>query len=300
MTNRMMLIAGSGGAKSTFVGGLLQHVQNEQDYSITPSIEGNAEEYRDDVLSNMFTDGEYPEKTRDGYVVEYEIKSEYLLDPDIEMSIVDLPGEGQDAAGIKKSPGTLSLVTKIKEGNVDTDEMIRKYEEDLQEKFKKGISPSGTDEWQAAFVYHFDKSDKVMFLLNLYKVTESDEEIIYSNSVIEYAKNEFSDVSVVPIAVDLNNYDPSTFEPSFLGQTISPGRRDRDLLDHLKKHYSVGSGPKVAELLGSVEGNKEIDFFSVSVPDKGSPSKVTKKLTGDGEGGFVVNGFGQVIEWMKK
>ena len=71
-------------------------------------------------------------------------------------------------------------------------------------------------------------------------------------------------------------------------------------MDHLDKHINRGDHAKARRILDYVKGESEIDFFSVAVPDKGSPQQATGYLTGDGKDGFVTQGFNEVIRWFQK
>jgi hypothetical protein len=303
MSGNVMLIAGQSGAKSTFAGGLLQYADKEDGYSIVDSVDGNELDYQQSIIDMMFTQGEYPDQTTEGYIATYELDGKAFSRPGLTISIVDFPGEKQD---ITLNPaGDLPLMERVRNGQVDDRESIfQDYEQNIKSDFKRGKTPDQRSGWETTFLYHYYKADKAIFLLNLYKVTEMDDkELVFSKQTIQHANSEFSDVAVVPIAVDWFGYDPDTYDPSFVRRItdalLQPARRDMELMKHLKQHIHRSDHPKANQILNYVESEGEIDFFSVSVPDKGSPQKAEGRLLGDGQGGFTTKGFGEVIRWLE-
>lgn len=303
MSGNVILIAGQSGAKSTFAGGLLQYGERIDGYTIVDSVEGNESDYEEAIIKQMFTQGEYPDQTLDGYIATYELEGKAFSRPGMTIDIVDFPGEGQETA--LHRPDKAPLMDRIRRGAVDDRaDVEKKYENDILPDFRQGTGPAHPDDWETTFLYHYYNADKAIFLLNLYKVTEDDDkELMYDKKAIEHANRQFSDVAVVPIAVDLLGYDPETYDPGLLrrvtNQILKPARRDLSALEHLDKHIDRSSNQRANQILNYVESEGEIDFFSVSVPDKGTPATTEDRLTGDGEGGFVVKGFGEVIRWLE-
>jgi hypothetical protein len=302
--NSVMLIAGSGGAKSTFAGGLLQHVDNASGFSINSTIYGSKQDYDKRVREQMFTSSQYPAKTQDGYIARYELRGKSFSRPATTVNLIDLPGEGQEQA-IEGGVDMLPLIRQIKKGNTgDPEDIKTEYENDIEPDFERGISPSSPDVWKTTFLHHYYSSDKAIFLLNLYKATEKSKDIAYDTEDIDHANEQFTDVAVIPIAVDWYGYDPESANMGFvtriLRQVITPSMRDQELLEYLTDRVNRGSVPKVAGILNFVETNREVDFFGVSVPDKGAPQTETGTLTADGRGGFEVKGFKRVIQWLEQ
>jgi hypothetical protein len=304
MTGSVMLIAGQSGAKSTFAGGFLHYAEKMRGYNVVDSVAGNERDYEQSVINKMFAQGEYPDQTRDGYIANYELNGKAFSRPGMEIDIVDFPGEGLESA--MQSAGKDPLMLRIRQGRVDDPETVRKeYKQNILPDFRRGNGPNNPDDWETTFLHHYYQADKAIFLMNLFKVTEDDDkELMYDKKAIEHANEQFSDVAVVPIAVDLFGYDPETYDPGFLrrmtNQILRPARRDTELMSHLDGFIDRSSTPRANQIVNYVDGNGELDFFSVSVPDKGTPNSIDDKLTGDGSGGFVVKGFGEVVAWLER
>lgn len=303
MSGNIILIAGQSGAKSTFAGGLLHHVEKRNGYNIVDSIEGNKQDYNQAIIDKMFTQGEYPDQTTEGYIAHYELNGESFSRPGLGIDIVDFPGEQQELSLTPK--GKLPLLQRAREGKTDDRQTIKQnYEQNIHDDFRRGQTPNTRPEWETTFLYHYYEADKAIFLMNMYKITDlDDKELVYDQKDIEHANNEFSDVAVIPIAVDWLGYDSDTFDPGYLQRfanaVLQPARRDRELMDHLDNHINRGDHPKARQILNYVKGENEIDFFSVAIPDKGSPKQVTGYLTGDGNNGFETKGFDEVIRWLQ-
>ena len=303
MSWNVILIAGQSGAKSTFAVGLLHHVEKRNGYHIVDSIEGNEQDYDQSIIDKMFTQGEYPDQTTEGYIAHYELEGESFSRPGLEIDIVDFPGEQQE---LTLTPaGKLPLLERVRDGKTANRQTITQdYEQNIHDDFRRGQTPTSRPQWETTFLYHYYKADKAIFLMNMYKVTDMDDkELVYDKKDIEHANSEFSDVAVIPIAVDWLGYDPETFDPGFFQRfanaVLQPARRDGDLMNHLDNHINRGDHPKARQILNYVKGENEIDFFSASIPDKGSPQRAEGRLTGDGQNGFVTNGFGEVIQWLQ-
>lgn len=302
--NSVMLIAGQSGAKSTFAGGLLHHVDKADGFAINSTVVGNTNDYENEVIDQMFSVGEYPNQTTDGYIAEYELEGKSFSRPGTTVNIIDLPGEFQRE--ILQEKNGLSLIQRINRGQTADPEDVRTdYENNIKSDFDRGVSPNNPDDWETTFLHHYYNSNKAIFLLNLYKVAElDDKDLVYGKDAIEHANKEFTDVVVVPIAVDWYGYDPESHETGIvegiLTQLLNPSSRDRELLEHLNNHLSLGDARKAKEILNYVESNGEIDFFAVSVPDDGAPANYTGSLTADGQGGFDVRGFEEVIRWLER
>jgi len=303
MSGNVILIAGASGAKSTFAGGLLHHVEKTNGYNIVDSVDGNKQDYRQSIINKMFTQGEYPDQTTEGYIAHYELQGESFSRPGLAIDIVDFPGEQQELT--LDPAGKLPLLERVRDGKTDDPEKVKQdYEKHIHPDFRLGHPPNTRPEWETAFLYHYYKADKAIFLMNLYKILEMDDkELVYSKEDIEHANGEFSDVAVISIAVDWLGYDPETFDPGFMqgfaNMMLQPGRRDNDLMSHLDQHIDRGDNQKVRTILNYLKGEKEIDSFSVSVPDKGSPQRAEYRLTGDGQNGFMTKGFNEVIQWLQ-
>lgn len=305
MPDKVMLVAGQSGAKSTFAGGLYEYVDTREGLTINRKVSGNVEDYDDRVSDKMFVEGEYPGMTSLGYTVEYTISGQAFNRPGMNVTLADLPGEQQE--GLLRPPGKLPLLKRVRNGTADIESRKEEYENNLQRTFELGNPLPDQEDQESVFLYHFDEATKVIFVLNLYKVTElDDKELAYNISDIEYAMENFRDVAIVPTAVDLYGYDPDSFERS-LSQRIfdlflTPGIRDAELIETLDSVINPGSDDRANELLNFAKGNRNVSFFSAAVPDRDAPGNVSGHLTNSNHpnGNFAVQGYKEVIQWLER
>lgn len=308
MSGNVILIAGQSGAKSTFAGGLYHYLSKTDDYNIVPTVWGNQDEFDSKLVDKMFTQGEYPDQTLDGYVAKFKIHGKAFSRPGLEVDIIDFPGE--QVKEILNPPNDLPLLERIREGNVPDEESVAQdFENNVKAEFRRGRGP-GSGSWETLFLHYYYQADKAIFLMNMLKTVDPnqidvdvDPGFIYGPEEINQANQDFNDVAFIPIAVDWYGYDSDSFEPSvidrFVTQILKPARRDKELMNYLTTRIDVGANPDANRILNCVDRNGEIDFFSVSVPDKGSPQSTEGILTGDGHDGFVVRGFDEVIRWLE-
>lgn len=313
MTDKVMLVAGQSGAKSTFAGGLYEYVDTREGLSINSKVSGNVEDYDDRVLDKMFEEGEYPGQTDLGYTVEYTISGQAFSRPGTNVTLVDLPGEQQegdesdDKGGLLRPPDDLPLLERVRNGTVDVEARKQHYENNLKSTFELGNPLPAQEDQESVFLYHFDEATKVIFVLNLYKVTElDDKELAYSINDIEYAMENFGDVAIVPTAVDLYGYDPDSFDRG-LGRRVfdfllTPGIRDAELMETLDSVISPGTDNRANEVLNFAKGNRSVSFFSAAVPDRDAPGNVSGHLANstDPNGNFAVQGYDEVIRWLER
>lgn len=313
MPDKVMLVAGQSGAKSTFAGGLYEYVNTREGLTINWKVSGNVEDYDDRVLDRMFVEGEYPGQTDLGYTVEYTISGQAFSRPGTNVTLVDLPGEQQegdesdDKGGLLRPPNELPLLERVRNGSVDIEARKEKYENDLQSTFDLGNPLPDQEDQESVFLYHFDEATKVIFVLNLYKVTDLDDrELAYNINDIEYAMENFRDVAIVPTAVDLYGYDPDSFERSLSRRIfdlfLTPGIRDSDLIETLDSVINPGSDDRANEVLNFAKGNRSVSFFSAAVPDRDAPGNVSGHLTDSNHpnGNFAVQGYEEVIQWLER
>mgnify|MGYP000353816336 CR=1 FL=1 len=313
MTDKVMLVAGQSGAKSTFAGGLYEYVDTREGLTINSKVSGNVEDYEDRVRDMMFVQGVYPGQTDLGYTVEYTITGQSFSRPGTNVTLVDLPGEQQegdesdDKGGLLRPPNELPLLERVRNGSVDIEARKQDYDQNLQTKFELGNPLPSQEDQESVFLHHFDEATKVIFVLNLYKVTElDDKELAYNINDIEYAMKNFRDVAIVPTAVDLYGYDPDSFERS-LGRRafdflLTPGIRDAELMETLDSVINPGTDNRANEVLNFAKGNKSISFFSAAVPDRDTPGNVSGHLaaSNDPNGDFAVRGYDEVIRWLER
>lgn len=303
--NNVMVVAGKSGAKSTFGAGLLHHVEKLNDVSVTSKIDGNERDYEQRVVERMWSQGKFPDQTRQGYVVTHVIGDRSYRIPTSTFRLVDLPGEQQE--NLLNPTDGVNLVKKITEGNVpDRESVETKYEKQVKPDFDRGQSPTTPSLWETTFLYHYYNADHVIFLINLHKIIyqqEANETITlaYDAEDVEHAVENFTDVAVVPTAVDLVGYDPDTaYEPTLLERIarslLSPSDSDPNLKEAIFDQMNRGEDRRTTNVINYANQEHGVDFFSVAVPDK---NRDTNNLKGDGNRGFVVKGFGEVLEWLK-
>ncbi len=187
-----------------------------------------------------------------------------------------------------------------------TGKRLKNYKNNVWDNLRHGRTPRTPSDWETASLYHYYQADKAIFLMNIYNILEIDDrEIAYTAEDIAYATSQFSDVAVIPIAVDLIGYDPDTFDQGLIQQIVIPpwqrAHQDEKLIEHLDKHTNLDKHFEAHQILDYVKRDTKIDFFSVSVPNNGAP-QYDRRLTPDDTGGFVTKGFSEVIRWfgMKK
>lgn len=292
------LVAGQSGSKSTFVGGLIRHIQNIPDLTIYSDVHGSETDYHQYLIEEMFSKGKYPEQTEDGYQVDFKITGDQFARPKTELTFIDIPGEYQreifQGRGTSRDP----LMLRIRDDKVpDQDTVEQVYEDKIESKFVRGNPPSTTKDWETTILYHLFQANDVIFLLSLHKIIEQNIELAYDRDTIEWATNNFRNVAVIPTAVELAGYDPDTYDPGLLERIanilLSPESVDDSLYKTLNTHIN---DQKAMNVINYANAEAEIAFYSVSVPDQ---NRDTGNLTDDGEGGFVVKGFDTIIEWLE-
>lgn len=308
MSDNVILIAGPSAAKSTFAGGLYHYGDKSSEYSAVPTVWGDENEFENKLVDKMFMQGEYPDRTLSGYVATFEISGKAFTRPGLEVDIIDFPGE--KIGPVWNPPDDDPLPVQIRKGNVDDKETVaERFRKDVRPAFERGQGP-GRNDWKTLFLHYYYRADKAVFLMNMLKTVDEsqisvdvDADFIYGPEEIKQANSDFTDVAFIPIAVDWYDYDPDSFNPGFVrrfaNQVLSPSLRDQELMNYLQKRIGPGHDPKAGKILNSVENEGEIDFFSVSVPDRGSPQSTDGYLTDDGQGGFVVKGFDEVFRWLQ-
>jgi hypothetical protein len=284
-----MVVAGQAGSKSTFIGGMYQHVHRQENISINyRKVEGDVDnDFFNGVIKQMTTRGVYPDQTKEGYVVELTMSHGSTLVPDPTLEFVDIPGEQIDRV--------LSRVwDDIKAGNIETSES------DFQSVRSKigGDQALSVDDWETVFKYYYSNASMVIFLVNLHKIIIRDESPTVGTDELEQISKDKIKVAVVPTAVDLLGYDP---EDSNLKNKLGLGSRsyDKKLKEHIESHLTLGDAPELLNLLQHVEQNKKLDFFGTSVPPANPKNTDSEDLASSSDGGFQTSGFEEVIEWLK-
>ncbi|MFC7020350.1 MULTISPECIES: hypothetical protein [Haloarcula] len=289
--NNVMVVAGQAGSKSTFIGGLYRHAHRADDINVTyRKKEGNVEEdFFDGVIKRMNTRGVYPDQTTEGYVVELTLSQGSSLVPDIDFQFVDIPGEQIDIV-------LSNIWDEVKNDAID--------ESRVESEFQSVRSKIGGDEaldigdWETIFKHYYSQASMILFLVNFHKMTIRDEEPTFDSDVLESVSRQKVKTALVPTAVDLLDYDPST--PDMKSKAMFSARTyDRGLDAHLDDKLKLGDVPKVQNLLDHVEQNERIAFFSTAVPPADPTNPKSDKLARDNDGGFVTKGFDEVVTWLR-
>jgi hypothetical protein len=296
MVGDTLVIGGPSGGTSTFLGGLLRHVDKEDGLSLASTVTGDTESYKR-AVEELFTRREYPPAGSDGYVVSYDLQGRSFARPEVTVSAVDTP----------LPPDGRSLLARIRSGAAPDPETVReRYEDDIRPDLERGHAPLTPDDWETVLLHHYYTADRVIFLLNLHTVFERvDQDLAYDAQDVKHATEEFVSAAVVPTAVDLVDYDPDEAGSDRrllerAKERLGPsGIRDEALLERLGDVLTVGTARETMDVLNYVDSDQAVEFFGVAVPDEGSPQEQTGNLTPDGEGGFEVQGFGTVVEWLE-
>lgn len=287
--HEILVLAGPGGSKSTFVWAFYNYVNYYTDQSVTYSgIEGNvAEDFRNEVIDPMSKRNEYPGQTTEGYVVEIKIGGGSSLTSELTVKFVDYPGE---RIGDVLRP----IMDEIRAGSIDWDRVHSDFESDLKDKIG-GDEAVVFSEWKDIIKHYYDNATKVMFLLNIYKLYVAGEDPVYEANDLQTVAEDKVRSALVPTAVDLIDCNPD--ETDFdTGGWLNPTRQmiDRELLDEVSKQ--ITGIPPVTNMLNEVDMNDQIDFFGTAVPAKKNDPK---EIQHAGDAPFKTQGYGQVIEWIK-
>ncbi|WP_254824597.1 hypothetical protein [Haloglomus halophilum] len=305
MPGDTLVIGGPSGGTSTFLGGLRHHVDKQDGLSLVSNVGGDTQSY-ELTVEELFTRREYPAARTGGYVVSYDLQGRTFARPETVVSSV-LPS-GSTQQRLWDPPGDRPLLARIRSGAAPDPETVReRYENDIGPEFERGFSPAAVEDWETVLLHHYYTADRVVFLLNLHTVVDRvDLNLAYDVDDIEHAAEQFESVAVVPTAVDLVGYDPDEAGDDggilrqVATQVFSSGIRDEQLLERLNEVLNAGTARRTTNLLHYAASDQTVDFFGVAVPDEGSPQEQTGNLTPDGEGGFEVQGFGTVIEWLER
>jgi hypothetical protein len=304
MPGDTLVIGGPSGGTSTFLGGLLRHVDKEDGLSLASTVTGDTESYKR-AVEELFTHQKYPSARNGGYVVSYGLQGRSFAREEAVVSSV-FPSGGPQRR-LWDPPGDRPLLARIRSGAAPDPETVReRYEDDIRPDLERGHAPLTPDDWETVLLHHYYTADRVIFLLNLHTVFERvDQDLAYDAQDVKHATEEFVSAAVVPTAVDLVDYDPDEAGSDRrllerAKERLGPsGIRDEALLERLGDVLTVGTARETMDVLNYVDSDQAVEFFGVAVPDEGSPQEQTGNLTPDGEGGFEVQGFGTVVEWLE-
>jgi hypothetical protein len=305
MPGDTLVIGGQSGGTSTFLGGLDHYVDKQDGLSLLDDVAGDTQSY-ERTVEELFTRREYPAGRTGGYVVSYGLSGRSFARPETVVSAVCPSGSTQRR--LWDPPGDRPLLARIRSGAAPGPETVReRYEDDIRPEFERGFSPATVEDWETVLLHHYYTADRVVFLLNLHTVIDRvDQDLAYDAQDVKHATEEFVSAAVVPTAVDLVDYDPDEAGSDRrllerAKERLGPsGIRDEALLERLGDVLTAGTARETMDVLNYVDSDQAVEFFGVAVPDEGSPQEQTGHLTPDGEGGFAVQGFGTVVEWLER
>lgn len=287
--HHILLLAGQNGSKSTFIGALYKHINDEEAMNVTYTpVEGNiSDEFEDGVLSAMMTRGEYPDQTEEPYVVRLEIGGGSSIVPNIAFDFIDVPGEEIDNV-------LEPVLDDIKAGAIDYDDVAREFESNIEPKI--GSNQSITlDDWKTIFKHYYGQATKVIFLMNVHKIGIIGKDPTFDTEVLTRTADEKVETALISTAVDIIGYDPDDADFS---TSLRPGPQmiDHGLLEHMNDKIGLGDSPGAVNILNRMKQTSKIDSFGVSVPAETPGSDNLDRSSGS----FDTRGFDEVVEWLKK
>ena len=313
--DEVMLMAGQDGGKSTFLGGMAIKIKQSKRSSAvgssswrdvisnaisTDDLVGNYDVtygdrglFEDEVVERMRSSYRYPEQTdrRDTYIVEFNLNADQSMAKTITVAAMDVPGEAQENA-----------VQRLRNGNYDEDEVREKYQSDgvspqrgaIKERINDDTKSITTEEWEWAYLYHYLRSDRVIFLYNLYKkMFRDDLDGIIDADLLQLADADDKTCLLLFTATDILDYDPTDYTISLLGRgSVNTRYFDDDLVREIDRQVPGNKGDDVLELVSEAR-DKSMDLFGVSVPEGG------KGEIEHSQGKVVLKGFDNVGRWLK-
>ncbi|WP_096394957.1 hypothetical protein [Halorubrum trapanicum] len=313
--DEVMLMAGQRGGKSTFLGAMAIKIKQSKrssavgssswrdvisnavstddlvgNYSVTYGDRGL---FEDEVVERMRSSYRYPEQTnrRDTYIVEFNLNADQSMAKTITVAAMDIPGEAQEAA-----------VQRLRNGNYDEDEVREKYQSTgtkpqrgaIRERINDDTKAIKNEEWEWAYLYHYLRSDRVIFLYNLYKkMFRDDIDGIIDAELLRLADADDKTGLLLFTATDMLDYDPTDYKISLLGRgSVNTRYFDDDLVKEIDRQVPGNKGDDVLELVSEAR-DKSMDLFGVSVPE-GNRDEIEHS-----QGKVVLKGFENVGRWLK-
>jgi len=288
--HEVLVVAGAAGSKSTFIGGLYQHVHRDDDLGIhfTP-VEGNyREDFREGLLNRMLTQNKYPAQTEDGYIVELTIDGGGTAIPETNFKFIDIPGEQINEVLPK-------MQNDIEDEGIDEEQVSNDYD-DIKSDIG-GDQQLTIDDYVTIFENFYTNATMVLFLLNIHKLIVRDEMLSVPADLVETTAERKTKTAVVPTAVDLIGYDAD--DPDFDSTMFFDARKfDEGLRRQIEDRIDLSTSPTLVSMVEQVKSDESINMFSVSVPPLKPGETDNEELKPDGDY-FETSGFDQVISWLK-
>jgi hypothetical protein len=296
--SNIMLVAGGGGGKSTFIGGLYHAAKKSDQYDVTYNVEiGDEEEIAENVIGRMVSTQRYPDKTDQAAVIRMKFSSNSFFGTGVTLELIDIPGEQQEQEIAR------DFMNEIENDNLDRSAIREKYDEEVSGKMiqEKGLTRS---DFETLYRYSYIQSDRIIFLLNLYKVLyDQEKNLAYGSDVVEKIAAKKPTAMVVTAldtlqadsALSTNGGQDSTGLTG--GFNLWEGARDTgELYEFLDRRLQVK--PKVNAVLTAAQNSPDIDLFGTAVPSK-EEDKTQKGGSLEQEGiGFKTQGFESLINWL--
>jgi hypothetical protein len=269
------VVGGAAAGKSTFAGGLVIHIKGRTELDCLANIHyGDPGEFRRGVLAEMKS-GSYPEKTKEEYILGIYWKEGEKLPKERSIGIVDMPGERQDY-----------LLSEGLMANTNKKDVAKKYK-GIKQKLTAGEILS-LDDWKTVTRYRFIKSNRTIFLYNIYKLLSDDrpDPKINVNILNNRLTHKKERNALILIGCDLINYNPDYFD---LNETkvFDTSIFDEDL-DHHVKHSNKAfpakkedKRQKLINLLNHVNRRDYFDMFGITIPAQlQNPDKIQRDGSG--------------------
>ena len=307
-----MVIAGQRGGKSTFLGGVATKIKQAQrsratglnslrdifNFS-TDDLVGNyqvsygdEDEFEKEVVDRMRSTYEYPQATdqRDTYIVEFNLNAGQDISKTITVAAMDIPGEAQERA-----------VQTLLSGDVDRYEVREKYHTDGVDPRRGAIKNRIEDsksinnkEWKWAFMYHYLRSNRVIFMYNLHKIIHIDDiDPIIDPDLLHKVDNDDKTAVLLFTAADVLDYDPTNFNISLLSRGgINKRYFDNDLVNEIDTQLAGSKGDEILDIVKCAK-DCNMDLFSIAVPEQ------QRKEIKHSQGKIVLEGFDNIGRWLK-
>lgn len=290
MSERVLLYAGGGGGKSTFIGGLMQHLYDDPNTTVTYEVQpGNVWTFEEAIIGPMMEANNYPEATEQPYVATLKITIDSMHRTDTTVSIADAPGRWYD--------GSMLFRASDRRGDVAGPQMGPSIEEKLSNPDPQLTAAEGgqflREQYKAA--------DRVIFLLNLPQLISDDDEgtLAFDLSLIERTANE-KDCAVVALGtdkidyeLDVDEHDENEWLKLAKDAVGISGEHfvDTQLIEAVESAVPRAGNLQVHNITNGIRSGIKADFFGVAVPSDNGGIRA-------GEDGCMTLGFHQVVDWL--
>lgn len=293
-----LLVAGQNGGKSTFAGGLIEHILKQ--YDRKPGFyrvhNGSRSEIDVNIRQQMRRQGKYPKKTKKTYLIEIPVPNPDFLGSERTITLFDVGGERQMED--TEWQGVLNL------DQINSAYVREMYEEDVEPKLA-AQRRLDEDEQSIAFQYFVLECDNVLFVENIHSVFGSEEPSLHVDTLDSELLADKNKKALVVTACDLIPYEPEAVSRPLLGSM-----QDDALRDAVRERVP---GDRVEMMVNYAVRDDDFDFFGVSVPCAGADDddrddweraelvEEQKLLVEeDSDTNFEIRGFESVIEWLHK